>query len=105
MSGGSQPCRRLRYYNRLSFSLRGNPRPEITWNVRGKIIRGAADEKYQIMDNGSLRIRNVGQADKGTYKCKATQMEDGITDFRDMVIQLKVQRKSSAVNFKGGNLF
>ena len=40
-----------------------------------------------------LVIVNVTQADKGAYKCKATQLDEDITDFQEMIIDLKVQRK------------
>jgi hypothetical protein len=70
----------------------GNPAPEISWNVRGQIIRGGGD-KYRVIPEG-LIINNVTKADQGNYKCKATQLEDGVSDFKDLVIQLKVQRES-----------
>lgn len=69
----------------------GNPVPEISWNVKGHLIRGGGD-KYAVTPEG-LVIINVTKADQGNYKCKATQLEDGVSDFKDLVIQLKVQRK------------
>ncbi len=56
------------------------------------VARSIQDPKYEVQSEGLL-IRNVTRADQGSYKCKATQMEDGITDFRDMVVALRVQRE------------
>ena len=87
--------------NAESFTLKckvsGNPAPKLTWNVRGRIMR-INDEsvspyaKYKATDSG-LVIRNITRADQGNYKCKATQVDNGVADFQDLVIQLKVQRK------------
>ena len=38
-------------------------------------------------------IKNVTLDDNGSYKCKATQSGYGITDFRDLVIHLKIERE------------
>jgi len=56
--------------------------------VRG----GVAAPKFTVVDGGLL-IREVTREDAGSYKCAATQMEAGITDFATMVIELKVQRE------------
>ena len=40
-----------------------------------------------------LIIKNVTVDDGGSYKCKATQSDFGITDFRDLVIHLKIERE------------
>ena len=42
---------------------------------------------------GDLVIRNITKEDKGNYKCKATQLENGVTDFQERVIRLKIERK------------
>eukprot|EP00093_Oithona_nana_P014311 14311.XXX_1102105_1132754_1 [CDS] Oithona nana genome sequencing. len=79
----------------LKCKVSGNPRPRLTWNVRGKILRpGDSDDggKYTVTPLG-LVIVNVTQADKGAYKCKATQLDEDITDFQEMIIDLKVQHK------------
>ncbi|CAB4056440.1 unnamed protein product [Lepeophtheirus salmonis] len=52
----------------------GNPKPEITWNVRGRIIRGGG-QKYEVLPTGLL-IRNITKSDEGAYQCKATQSAD-----------------------------
>ena len=80
----------------LVCKVTGNPEPQITWNLRGDILRPKdiipSDSKYAVSDKG-LIIRNITKADQGSYKCKATQFESGIVDFQDLVINLKVQRK------------
>ena len=63
----------------------------MTWNVRGTIVREDND-KYEVTSEG-LVIKNITQSDKGAYKCKAIQLDEEITDFQDMIIQLRVQRK------------
>ena len=84
----------------LACNVSGNPKPTVTWNVRGQIIRSSNTlsdvqrEKYEAVEGG-LVIRNVTKSDQGSYKCKARQLENGVTDFRDIVIQLKVQRRIS----------
>ena len=78
--------------------MTGNPRPKVTWNVRGTIVREDND-KYEVTSEG-LVIKNITQSDKGAYKCKAIQLDEEITDFQDMIIQLRVQRKKKNLNFQ-----
>lgn len=97
----------------LGCTVRGSPEPMVTWNVKGHVIReggsdendasggsgedGTLTEKYAVITDGLL-IRNITKADKGSYKCKATQLENGITDFQDLVIQLLVERECPLYN-------
>ena len=76
----------------LKCDVKGNPRPKVTWNLRGQVVRDGNTDKYHPSEDG-LVIYNVSESDGGTYKCKATQREGFITDFQDMVISLTVQRK------------
>ena len=62
----------------LKCDVKGNPRPRVTWNLRGQVVRDGNDEKYHPSDEG-LVIYNVSESDGGTYKCKATQREGFIT--------------------------
>ena len=64
----------------------------VSWNVRGTIIRDGDNDKYEVTPEG-LVIKDVSQEDKGAYKCKAIQLDEDITDFQDMIIDLRVQRK------------
>ena len=50
-------------------------------------------QKYHVTETGDLVIQNITKEDRGNYKCKATQLENGFTDFGARVIQLKVERK------------
>ena len=52
-------------------------------------------QKYHVTEEGDLVIQNITKEDKGNYKCKATQLENGFTDFGWRVIQLKVERKKN----------
>ena len=61
------------------FQVTGSPKPKVTWNVRGEVVRDRT-EKYEVNETG-LVIRNLKLQDAGYYKCKATQMEETITDF------------------------
>ena len=71
--------------------MTGNPRPKVTWNVRGTTIRDDND-KYQVTSEG-LVIKNITQNDKGAYKCNARQLDEDIADFQDMIIQLLIERE------------
>ncbi len=88
----------------LLCDVSGDPRPEVSWNVRGRVVvAGETEEdedKYEVTEGGLL-IRNVTQADRGSYKCKATQMEEYITDFKELVITLKVQRTCRTTSCEG----
>ena len=78
----------------LKCKVSGNPKPRLTWNVRGRILRpgdSAEAGKYRVTPQG-LVINNVTQSDRGNYKCKATQLDEEITDFQEMIIGLRVQR-------------
>ena len=54
--------------------------------------------KYEVHGTAIL-IRNLGKDDEGSYLCKAVQNvinEEGVikySDFKDFVIQLKIERK------------
>ena len=55
----------------------------------------ASTLRYECVSFGcrGLIIKNVTVDDGGSYKCKATQSGYGITDFRDLVIHLKIERE------------
>ena len=76
----------------------------MTWRAKGKHIRNNPEvsnisSKYEV-DGTDLIIRNMEREDEGRYLCKAVQNvvgEDGTikySDFKDLVIDLKIERKS-----------
>ena len=59
--------------------------------------------KYEV-DGTDLLIRNLEKDDEGRYLCKAVQNvinEEGVikySDFKDYVIELKIERKFSDIS-------
>lgn len=54
----------------------GSPQPEITWYYEGGLepVLLATDDKYEILANGDLLIRNLApgaEGDQGDYRCVA----------------------------------
>jgi hypothetical protein len=77
----------------------------VTWRVKGQNIQSNPEvsninSKYEV-DGTDLIIRNMEREDEGSYLCKAVQNvvgEDGTikySDFKDLVIDLKIERKYS----------
>ena len=75
------------------------------WRAKGQNIRNNPEvskitSKYEV-DGTDLIIRNMEREDEGNYLCKAVQNvvgEDGTikySDFKDLVIDLKIERKYS----------
>lgn len=48
----------------------GDPKPSIFWMRNDKEIE-MKDEKYSIMENGSLVIKHTDDSDSGHYECMA----------------------------------
>ena len=76
----------------------------MTWRAKGPNILNNPEvsnisSKYEV-DGTDLIIRNMEREDEGSYLCKAVQNvvgEDGTikySDFKDLVIDLKIERKS-----------
>ena len=83
--------------------MTGLPFPTVTWRAKGQNIRNDAkvsniSSKYEV-DGTDLIIRNMEREDEGKYLCKAVQNiigEDGTikySEFKDLVINLKIERK------------
>lgn len=51
-------------------------------------------QRHQV-DGTNLKIKEVTLQDGGTYTCRATQSNLAISDFKEMNITLKIQRKLS----------
>ena len=89
--------------HRVTCGVSGLPFPTVTWRARGQNIRNNPEvsslgSKYEV-DGTDLIIRNLQKEDEGSYLCKAVQNvvdEDGnikYSDFKDFVINLKIERK------------
>lgn len=48
----------------------GDPQPSIFWMRNNEII-DINQNKYKIIDNGSLLIENIEESDRGYYECMA----------------------------------
>ena len=90
--------------HRVACAVSGLPFPTVTWRARGQNIRNNPEvsslgSKYEV-DGTDLIIRNLQKEDEGSYLCKAVQNvldEEGnikYSDFKDFVINLKIERKS-----------
>ena len=89
--------------HRITCGVSGLPFPTVTWRAAGQNIRNnpevsSVGSKYEV-DGTDLIIRNLQKEDEGSYLCKAVQNvvdEAGnikYSDFKDFVIQLKIERK------------
>ncbi|XP_059502044.1 peroxidasin homolog isoform X2 [Stegostoma tigrinum] len=57
---------------KISCSAQGEPRPIITWTKDGVQITDSG--KFHVNAEGTLAIRDIGQADEGRYECAARNM-------------------------------
>ncbi|CAL1540332.1 unnamed protein product [Lymnaea stagnalis] len=59
--------------NTVYFSCRaeGDPDPEIMWLHNDNVINTNSDERYTIMEDGTLMIESTQEKDKGFYECMA----------------------------------
>ena len=83
--------------HRLICPVRGHPSPVITWKAKGQTFRKNSGEKYEL-DGTDLIIRNINKNDEGSYLCKGVQtvLHQNLvqySDFKDKVIQFKIERK------------
>ena len=92
--------------HRVTCGVSGLPFPTVTWRAAGQNIRNnpevsSVGSKYEV-DGTDLIIRNLQKEDEGSYLCKAVQNvvdEAGnikYSDFKDFVINLKIERKLKA---------
>jgi len=68
-----QECR-IKEGNEASFKagFAGNPKPDITWYFKGKIIENSEKVKISVEeDNTTLTLADVAQENAGHYECKA----------------------------------
>jgi hemicentin len=50
---------------------RGDPTPSVEWIINGNAVQNV-DVRYQVLNEGTLKITNVTQSDAGIYECIAT---------------------------------
>ncbi|XP_074062925.1 putative oxidoreductase PXDNL isoform X5 [Macrotis lagotis] len=104
----------------ISCSAQGEPPPIITWNKAGVQITESG--KFHIHNEGTLTIKDVGQADQGRYECVARnhfgfaatsmllttiaiQGRQAGDNFVESSILDAIQRVDSAINSTRRNLF
>ncbi|KAG2463459.1 matrix-remodeling-associated protein 5 [Polypterus senegalus] len=76
----------------------GEPKPKIIWLSPGNYIITSSN-KYQVLADGTLVIRNVGSTDQGTYACVArNNAGDDIKNIR-----LEIDGKEPVINQRAGN--
>ena len=50
---------------------RGVPNPSVEWMVDGEAVQ-SVDLRYEVLNEGTLKIINVTRSDAGIYECIAT---------------------------------
>jgi len=104
--------------HRLHCGVSGMPFPSVTWRAKGQNIRhspepsewSSSDAKYEV-DGTDLIIRNMEREDEGSYLCKAVQNVRGeggaikYSDFRDLVINLRIEQSPSWLDDQVGGQF
>lgn len=99
--------------HRLHCGVSGMPFPSVTWRAKGQNIRQnpevtewQVDSKYEV-DGTDLVIRNMEREDEGGYLCKAVQNvydpsgSIQYSDFRDLVINLRIEQSPSWLDSGG----
>uniref|UniRef100_A0A4X2K4Z1 Uncharacterized protein n=1 Tax=Vombatus ursinus TaxID=29139 RepID=A0A4X2K4Z1_VOMUR len=104
----------------IPCSAQGEPQPIITWNKAGVQITDSG--KFHVNNEGTLTIKDVGQADQGRYECVARnhfgfattsillttiaiQGRQAGDNFVESSILDAIQRVDSAINSTRRNLF
>ncbi|KAK1167556.1 matrix-remodeling-associated protein 5-like [Acipenser oxyrinchus oxyrinchus] len=77
----------------------GEPAPTIIWLSPRNDIITVSNTRYQVLGDGTLVIRKVGVADRGTYACVARNTEGD--DIKN--VKLEVEGKEPQINRQVGN--
>ncbi|KAM9311627.1 myosin-binding protein C, slow-type [Gastrophryne carolinensis] len=83
------------YNATLNCSVRGNPKPKITWMKNKMVIEN--DPRYRMFSNQSvctLEIRKPSPYDGGTYTCKA------VNDLGEAEVDCKLEVKGGVTFFR-----
>ena len=57
----------------VALGVTGYPKPTITWKKEQTTLDAARDPRYTLLNDGSLKIKNVKIADQGNYTVNIQQ--------------------------------
>lgn len=57
----------------ITLGVTGYPKPRITWKKEKTTLNAARDPRYTLLNDGSLKIKNVKIADQGNYTVHVQQ--------------------------------
>lgn len=57
----------------ITLGVTGYPKPRITWKKEKTTLNAATDPRYTLLNDGSLKIKNVKIADQGNYTVHVQQ--------------------------------
>ncbi|KAM9099196.1 putative oxidoreductase PXDNL isoform 2-T2 [Sarcophilus harrisii] len=80
----------------ISCGAQGEPPPIITWNKAGVQITESG--KFQVNNEGTLTIKDVGQADQGRYECVARN-HFGFATTSMLLTTIAIQGRQAGDNF------
>ncbi|XP_074134262.1 putative oxidoreductase PXDNL isoform X3 [Sminthopsis crassicaudata] len=80
----------------ISCGAQGEPQPVITWNKAGVQITESG--KFQVNNEGTLTIKDVGQADQGRYECIARN-HFGFAATSMLLTTIAIQGRQAGDNF------
>ncbi|XP_074640940.1 peroxidasin homolog [Tubulanus polymorphus] len=93
----------VKFGNTVYFhcSADGSPEPEISWFHDGKKIKLSNDQRFSMMDDGTLVITDVDDNDKGSYECMAKN-DIGETVSTAAVLRYRTnQNNENTINIDG----
>ncbi|XP_061474555.1 contactin-4-like [Rhineura floridana] len=64
---------------------KASPRPTFTWKKAKEILK--ENERYTILEDGTLKITNVTKADAGSYTCIATNLFGAASSTGNLVVK------------------
>lgn len=91
-SSGPALTVQLGHSARLSCEAVGEPAPRITWISPRNIAVPGSLEKYEVLNNGALVIKDVSMADEGKYVCIARNSVGD--DFKNVKVEIEPQEPS-----------
>ncbi|GIY32798.1 protein sidekick [Caerostris extrusa] len=58
----------------IPCSSTGNPTPQVTWHRNSQPVDSQLGERFEIFNNGTLKISSLSGADMGIYQCVAANI-------------------------------